>query len=306
MSIAEQEARFTLLVMAVVEATATAEELSEFRELMRAHPEFKLQYLEQMKIHGLMSYRQEMRNAGAGRCFRRPSVVGQLHVWWKVAAGLVAAVLIAVLSGVAVNVSRPSKTVVLATIETVCGEVSVISGGETSKALEGRQLYSGDELSVSGSSGAACVVWEDGSRLMLPAVSRVVLSRSKGEKRITLLAGAFDATFSKQLPGESYMIVTPDGRAKVLGTTVTVIRGLRGTEFSVVQGQVRVERFIDGAKTDVSSRHEVLLSAQENSGKLSQTRFYWSDRFSGGPKAGAATKQFSGKVIGNNTHRETK
>jgi ferric-dicitrate binding protein FerR (iron transport regulator) len=306
MSIAEQEARFTLLVMAVVEATATTEELSEFRELMRAHPEFKLQYLEQMKIHGLMRYRQEIRTAGAGRYFRRPSVVGHARIWWKVAAGLVAAALIAVLSGVAVNVSRHDNMVALATIETAYGEVSVISGGETSKAREGRQLYTGDELSVSGSSGAACVVWEDGSRLALPAVSRVVLSRSKAEKRITLLTGSFDATFSKQLPGETYMIVTPDGRAKVLGTTVTVIRGLRGTEFSVVQGRVRVERFIDGAKTDVTSRHEVLLSAQENSGKLNTTRFYWPDRFAGGPKAGAATKQFSGKVIGKSAQGEPK
>jgi len=49
-----------------------------------------MQYLEQMNIHGLMRYRQEMRNAGAGRYFRRSSVIGQAHVWWKVAAGLVA------------------------------------------------------------------------------------------------------------------------------------------------------------------------------------------------------------------------
>jgi len=306
MSIAEQEARFTLLVMAVVEATATAKELSEFRELMRAHPEFKLQYLEQMKIHGLMRYRQEMRNAGAGRYFRRSSVIGQVHVWWKVAAGLVAAALIAVLSGVAVNVCRYSNTVAFATIETAYGEVSVFSGGKTSEAWEGRQLYAGDELSVSGSSGAACVVWKDGSRLTLPAVSRVVLSLSKGEKRITLLAGAFDATFSKQLPGESYMIVTPDGRAKVLGTTITVIRGLRGTEVSVVQGRVRVERFVDGAEADVSSRYEVLLSDQKNSVNLSPTKFYWADRFSGGRGAGATAKQFVGNSLGNIAQREPK
>jgi len=60
MSVAEQEARFSQLVMEVVDEVATPEELAEFRALLCEHPEFKLQYLEQMRIHGLMSYRATM------------------------------------------------------------------------------------------------------------------------------------------------------------------------------------------------------------------------------------------------------
>jgi hypothetical protein len=58
MSVADREARFIQLVMAVVEETATPDELSEFRDLLREYPEFKFQYLEQMRLHGLMCYRR--------------------------------------------------------------------------------------------------------------------------------------------------------------------------------------------------------------------------------------------------------
>ena len=57
MAVAEYEARFTQRVMAVIEETATPEELAEFQALLREHPEFKLQYMEQMRIHGLSCYR---------------------------------------------------------------------------------------------------------------------------------------------------------------------------------------------------------------------------------------------------------
>ncbi len=59
MQIAELEARFSTLVMAVVEEMATPAELTEFRALLRDHPEFKFQYLEQIRIHALMCQRRE-------------------------------------------------------------------------------------------------------------------------------------------------------------------------------------------------------------------------------------------------------
>jgi len=60
MTIAEHEARFTYLVMALVENVAKPDEIAEFRALLRQYPEFKLQYLEQMRLHGLMVRRQAM------------------------------------------------------------------------------------------------------------------------------------------------------------------------------------------------------------------------------------------------------
>lgn len=64
MRVAEHEARFSALVMAVVEELAAPAELAEFQALLRVYPEFKLQYLEQIRIHGLMRYRCQMAAAG--------------------------------------------------------------------------------------------------------------------------------------------------------------------------------------------------------------------------------------------------
>lgn len=95
MSVAEQESRFTQLVIAVIEESVTAEELSEFRSLLREHPEFKLQYLEQMRIHGLMHYRQ----SAAGADSFRKGRLSRLGRAWSVLAR-VAAVFAVVLAGV--------------------------------------------------------------------------------------------------------------------------------------------------------------------------------------------------------------
>ena len=57
MSVREKEIRFTHLVMLVLDKSASSEEIAEFQRLLHEYPEFKLQYIEQMKIHSLMTYR---------------------------------------------------------------------------------------------------------------------------------------------------------------------------------------------------------------------------------------------------------
>jgi hypothetical protein len=107
MAVAEQEARFTQRVMAVIEETATPEELADFQALLREHPEFKLQYMEQMRIHGLSCYRalslRQQRDgdtrsgegpllSGVTRTkdvFSRRGVLRKTGGWWKAAAAAV-------------------------------------------------------------------------------------------------------------------------------------------------------------------------------------------------------------------------
>lgn len=74
MRFADHEERFSALVMAVVEELATPAELSEFQALLRAYPEFKLQYLEQIRIHGLMRYRCQMAEAARGLARPHPAL----------------------------------------------------------------------------------------------------------------------------------------------------------------------------------------------------------------------------------------
>jgi len=164
MSLAEQEARFMQLVMAVVEETATPEELAEFRTLLCGHPEFKLQYLEQMRIHALMSYRATARsgetftgNTGSldGGTASVPS--GKLRFGWKSAAAA------ALLVGTGIWYGVPRTPSPVSRLPPPASPVTVVewaSGLELPSALPGTvrlakgtvkiRLPSGVELSLMG------------------------------------------------------------------------------------------------------------------------------------------------------------
>ncbi|MFO7936679.1 MAG: hypothetical protein R6V06_03630, partial [Kiritimatiellia bacterium] len=103
MGIAEQEIRFTALVMAVVEDTATDADLADFHALLHEHPEFIFQYFEQMRVHGLMCrYLDDARCIGvpdrkrAKRAFFRGA-------WWKSAAAVAAFLMVTVIYWSGIN-----------------------------------------------------------------------------------------------------------------------------------------------------------------------------------------------------------
>jgi lysophospholipase L1-like esterase/anti-sigma-K factor RskA len=96
MGIAEQETRFTSLVMAVVEETATAADLVEFHALLHEHSEFIFQYLEQMRIHGMMCrYAEDARSVGAENRKTRKRAFLDGSWWRRIAAVLVASAVVA-------------------------------------------------------------------------------------------------------------------------------------------------------------------------------------------------------------------
>ena len=90
MGIAEQETRFTSLVMAVIEETACEADLAEFHALLHENPEFIFQYLEQMRIHGMMCrYAENKSIIGAdGRRTRNRALFN--GSWWRRAVGVAA------------------------------------------------------------------------------------------------------------------------------------------------------------------------------------------------------------------------
>jgi formylglycine-generating enzyme required for sulfatase activity len=89
---------FEQLTAAILGGTATAEERARFTELSRAYPEFSSIWLEQVRLHALLTCRGEsgQRAAGGQRSEagdqrsevrdRRPAG----HVWWKIAAAAAA------------------------------------------------------------------------------------------------------------------------------------------------------------------------------------------------------------------------
>ncbi|MEI6644886.1 MAG: FecR family protein [bacterium] len=277
--------KFNRVLMSVLEQEATSEEREEFRMLLKQHPEFMALYREQMLMHTLLTgvsetikEGEEVRTCGSPEVSRP---IGSYR-WVKVAAAL------ALLLGGLGGGTWLSKSRSLAEVKEVYGQVLVSGTQEVTPAQVGTVLFSGDEVALEGEESGVTLVWRDGSMIRLPCQTRVTLAQTGKEKRITLLHGYFDADFSKQCNGQSFVIITPQGRATVLGTSLRISTGAQDTRLSVIRGLVRFETYEGGLVAKVSSRREVRSSAIEK-GKLKTDRFYWADRFSGGRNGGTAS-----------------
>ena len=91
---------FEQLTAAILDGTATAAERARFTELSRMYPEFSSIWLEQVRLHALLTCRGAGKTEGRGRGVgSRQSAVGSggtwKRAWWKVAAAAAAAVVAA-------------------------------------------------------------------------------------------------------------------------------------------------------------------------------------------------------------------
>jgi hypothetical protein len=101
------------------------------------------------------------------------------------------------------------------------GRVTVISGGQTSEAKEGRQLKAGDQVATDEKS-AARLVYSDKSQLYVGRNSQVTVNlRSNDADATTLDHGKTRALVTK---GDS-------GRTKFVIRTKSAVMGVRGTDF---------------------------------------------------------------------------
>ena len=287
---------FEDLLMKVLEGVASEEEFATFSEIVRQYAELRQRYVRDMRAHALLScLREERRGGGEVLKFESAKVL-KLETWystwmksgwWKVAASVAVTVL-----GVWVFGKIGLKPAPIAVLKMVSGDVSVMNGGAPVKVANGKKIYSGNEIIVSGGESTALLVWTDGSTMRLTEGARLLLLRDGNAKKIALLTGCFEGDFTKQEKGGAYSILTFQGRATVLGTSLRISTDSQDTRLSVVEGKVRFASPSDGSSEDVSSRYEVRVPT-DNKEKFLPTRFYWADRFSGGQGAGAAVREFS-------------
>ena len=298
---------FEDLLMKVLEGVASEEEFATFSEIVRQDAELRQRYVRDMRAHALLScLREEWRGGGEVLKFEPASLeatpsqgsskvlkLGSWYSklmksgWWKVAASVAVTVL-----GVWVFGKIGLKPAPIAVLKMVSGDVSVMNGGAPVKVANGKKIYSGNEIIVSGGESTALLVWTDGSTMRLTEGARLLLLRDGNAKKIALLTGCFEGDFTKQEKGGAYSILTFQGRATVLGTSLRISTDSQDTRLSVVEGKVRFASPSDGSSEDVSSRYEVRVPT-DNKEKFLPTRFYWADRFSGGQGAGAAVREFS-------------
>ncbi len=293
-------AYFETLLMKVIEEVATQDDFETFAEIVRQDSELRKRYRRDMRVHALLSCRHEARtptgSSKLGRLkLKKSEADGRRYsnrtrsIWWKVAAAAAAAA--ALLGFLGVEQMR-TKSHPIAVLEMVSGDVSVMNGDTPVKVSKGKKIYSGNEVVVSGKESTAVLVWTDGSTMRLTEGARLLLLRDGNAKKIALLTGCLEGDFTKQEKGEAYSVLTFQGRATVLGTSLRISTDSQDTRLSVVEGKVRFANPSDSTFEDVSSRYEVRVPTDSKE-KFAATRFYWADRFSGGSGAGAAARELN-------------
>ena len=244
MAVAEHEARFTQRVMAVIEETVTPEELADFQALLREHPEFKLQYMEQMRIHGLSCYRalslRQQRDGGTrseegsllagvtrtGDVLSRRGVLRKTGGWWKASA---AAVLL--LGGIAVwqsvspadGLRSPASDL---RFPVVLVRQTSVRGLDVPSELPGTLRLSSGEVVVRLGSGVELTVSGPAS-LDIRDVMQVVLERGRLLANVPHWATGF-------------LVRTADLEVCDLGTVFSVSVDWPVSDVFVFKGRVRV------------------------------------------------------------------
>jgi autotransporter-associated beta strand protein len=254
MSVAEQEACFTRLVMAVVEGTATPADRAAFQALLREHPEFLLQYIEQMRIHGLMCYRtggEVGRQAEAGGREKAAAEAteagmdagGRKRVWWKVAAAAAALAVVGVTVWQATTARRSEDLGVRGGVAASGGVVIEVLAAKGAKVNRMRPVAGDDRLvsetrEIRLAAGTLRFRLDSGAVLTLFGPARLGLTDGM---HVTLQRGRLLADIGPEAVG--FTVEAPNARVWDLGTLFGVeVRGSGTTDVYVFEGQVMVER----------------------------------------------------------------
>lgn len=146
--------------------------------------------------------------------------------------------------------------VAVAKVESVEGEVYIVSpaGKATAKAEE--DLQAGEGLEV-GATGTVVLTFADRTRVEVGPNAALRELKSEGGKRIFIAKGEVHAAVAKQPKEQAMVFVTPHGEATVLGTTLRLVidpNPKEGTRLEVTKGMVRLKN-LAGKTVDVPSGH---------------------------------------------------
>jgi len=235
------------------------------------------EFLEDAKLHGLLRARKRAERDSATfehSFFRRLEakrdetrfirrVESQMGAtrgrFWRWLAA--AAVALVALAGAFLFLGG-EKPSAIARLESVRGTVLLLP--ERSRVASGQDLLSGQGLETVGAGSAAVMAYPDRTRLDVggDAVIRTLQEGEEG-KRVTLAKGTVSAVVTRQPSGRSMVFATPQGEAKVLGTTLRLVVDpdpKKGTTLEVKEGKVRLKN-LAGKAVDVLSGHTAVAAA---------------------------------------------
>ncbi|MGA2660716.1 MAG: FecR domain-containing protein [Verrucomicrobiota bacterium] len=139
-------------------------------------------------------------------------------------------------------------------------EVTVERGGARRPAASTPMLYPGDIVRVP-AGGAAALAWAgEATRLDLAPGAQLRLFNPMWGKRLSLEAGALDASVASQPRWRPMAIATPQAEAKVLGTHFSLSATLASTHLEVLEGAVRLRKNLLASPRD---NREVIVHTGE-------------------------------------------
>ncbi len=151
----------------------------------------------------------------------------------------------------------------VARLERVEGRVLVSRDGQETEAQSAQQVLAGQDLKVPGANSRAVLRYPDGTTVTVWPATTIRDLQSRGGKRVLLAEGTLEAEVSPQPRGEPMVILTPQGEATVLGTSLRVIVDGKGnsTRLEVEEGRVQLKRRSDGRTAEVTRGHHAVAAA---------------------------------------------
>jgi hypothetical protein len=182
--------------------------------------------------------------------------------WWLVAASVVATA--AAVAAVATFLGPPTwhtTDPVLAVLEEVRGEVSVIGAAGRVPARPGQELFAGEELATSGDESFAAVKYGDDTRLELGADTRVSFPNQAG-KRVVLEEGMLTGERPGPENAAPMTVATPHAEALVRGSHFSFTAAPDSTLVEMEEGGVFLRRRSDGKAIDLPNGSLVVAKGQ--------------------------------------------
>ncbi len=180
---------------------------------------------------------------------------------WRLWGGMAAAALLSVAGFLLLRGRSPDF---VARLDEVKGRAHVVAGAERTPARAGEGLLPGHGVETAGAGSRAVLLYPDGTRLELGG--ETLLDRvEEGEagKRVSLAKGRLLAKVARQPAERPMLFATPQGEARVLGTTLRIAVDpdpKKGTRVEVEEGRVRVKN-LAGRTVDVPGGHFAVAAA---------------------------------------------
>jgi ferric-dicitrate binding protein FerR (iron transport regulator) len=147
--------------------------------------------------------------------------------------------------------ARPVQALVV--LREASSKVQVRRGSAVFEGHGGMSLLAQDAVEV-GPAGSAVIVYSDSTRLDLGAEGVLHLSSGAAAgRRAHLARGTLEVAASKQPPGRSMAIMTPDAEVRIIGTRFTLRVKPEFTRVEVREGEVLCVRRADGANVRVGA-----------------------------------------------------